>query len=332
MKQNIFEFAKAMILYLFTLVLLFLSSACSHKNFEQEIEVFPKEKLLSAHKIWMDDVLSPDFMLLKDSNLLISNASNEHMLYQYNVPSFDLIEKSGYKGLGKNEFQIFPMFCHSMSDDVYIWGYTPYTIKKFTFENDRKLTFSGKNYKLKHYDSFNQMHIVKDSFLIYNAIPSELAIKKINLITNQECGRIAFKTDRHGNSFFYQNRGIVAANDSIIIYAYLYKKQIDLYRVDDLTLYKRLVGEGKARIVIGDFDNNTNYYVALIAGKQYFYALCEGENNQVSRLEVFDYEGHSIIEYAFDIVPYLFEIDEEKGILYGYNSDYEDYFLKYDLH
>lgn len=41
--------------------------------------------------------------------------------------------------------------------------------------------------------------------------------------------------------------------------------------------------------------------------------------------------GHSVAKYEFDITPELFDVDEQNGILYGYNSNLEDYLLRYSL-
>ena len=49
-------------------------------------------------------------------------------------------------------------------------------------------------------------------------------------------------------------------------------------------------------------------------------------------IEVFDYSGHSVAKYELDVLLYAFDVDEENGIIYGYNSDvFEDGFLKYTI-
>lgn len=70
------------------------------------------------------------------------------------------------------------------------------------------------------------MHIVEDSLLIYSAIPGEFILKKVNLKSREELGRIILETEEHGEPFFYKNRGIMAANDSLIVYAYTYKNKL----------------------------------------------------------------------------------------------------------
>ena len=164
---------------------------------------------------------------------------------------------------------------------------------------------------------------------IYNET-DKLAIKKINLNTRQEAGQILFEPDDHPEKYYYENNGIMIANDSLIIYAYVYKKQIDFYSVDSMKLCKRLVGDNIIpRIVIGDIENSLVYYDELVAGKRYFYARGQGKKKECI-IEVFDYSGHSIAKYILDIMPGAFDVDEENRIIYGYNSEFfEDGFLKF---
>lgn len=127
----------------------------------------------------------------------------------------------------------------------------------------------------------NDRHIVRDSLSIYNET-DKLAIKKINLNIRQEVGQILLEPDDHPEKYYYKNSGIMIANDSLIIYAYKYKKQIDFYSVDSMKLCKRLVGDDiTPRIVIGDFENSVVYYNELVAGKRYFYARGEGKKKNV---------------------------------------------------
>lgn len=314
----------------YVLVLFFLFSCSSDDLKLVKMESFPVDKLLVAEKIPLVKVMSPGYMLAKKDFLFVSGEKGDTLLYQYLKPTLKYNQGFGIKGQGENDFQLFPMFLRNQSSDLYIWGYTPLTIKRFGIKDNGDLVLKRK-YKLETYESFNQMHVIKDSILIYSAIPNEFAIKKNDLNTGKLLDKISIKTDDHRESFFYSNRGYVAANDSVIVYAYVYKKQIDIYSVDDLSLYKSLRGDYKPQhIIIGDFENNINYYLYIVAGEKYFYALCKDEEGIV-RLEVFDYDGHSVMRYNFDIVPDLFEVDESKGYIYGYNYRLEDYLLKYNL-
>lgn len=317
------------IIWLFFIFFLFSSCTLNNRK-EIKMGLFPIDKQLVAERIPVKEVLSPGYLMLKGDCLFVTGEKGDTMLYQYRVPPFDCKYKWGEKGQGEDDFQLFPMFAKSQSDDVYIWGYTPTVIKRFLLERDGRLIFKNK-YVLATYESFNQMHIVRDSILIYSAIPSEFAIKKVCLHTGKLLDKISIKTEDHHESFFYSNRGYVAANNSFIVYPYVYKKQIDIYNVESLTLYKSIIGDYQPqKIRIGDFENNKIYYLNVVAGKNCFYALCKGEDEKVF-LEVFDYEGDSKARYSFDIVPYQFEVDEERGYIYGYNDKLEDYFLRFRL-
>lgn len=312
------------------LLFVVMCTACGRNSPSFKMEDFPLEKSLKGEPVLMQNIINPGFMMIKNKSLFVSSINSDSMLYQYSIPEFGSLFKGGLKGQGDNEFQLFPMFCRTMSNYVYVWGYNPFTIKSFIIDDKQSLSFSHK-YVLPVYESFNQMHIIKDSILVYSAIPDEFAIKKIDLKTKKELGKIAIQVDEHNESFFYKNKGIIAVNDSFIVYGYTYKKQIDIYNVSNLQLVKSIVGsDDEPDIRIGDFENNVNYYINLVAGKKFFYALCQGDEKECW-LEKFDYDGHSISRYKFDIVPYLFDIDEMNNCIYGYNYQHEDYFYKYVL-
>lgn len=312
-------------------VSLFFVTSCMPDNLKRvEMESFPVCKKLIAERIPLEQVLSPGYLLNKHDVLFATGEKGDTLLYRYQLPDLSYIDRFGIKGQGEDDFQLFPMFAKSQSEDVYIWGYTPLTIKRFSLDNDGRLVLKRK-YQLASYESFNEMHVAMDSILIYSAIPSEFAIKKVDLNTGALLGKIPIETDRHKDSFFYSNRGYVAANDSFVVYTYVYKKQIDIYSIADLSLSKSLAGiYQEQKIDVGNFESNINYYLDVVAGKDYFYALCKGVADDVS-LEVFDYAGHSIACYAFDIFPHLFAVDEENGCIYGYNYELEDCFLRYCL-
>lgn len=319
---------KILIISLATFLLML--SACSTNTTEKHITPFIKNKKLTAEKYFIHEVTNPAFMMVKNKSLFVTNTRSDSLLYQYSIPDLNLLRICGVKGQAPGEFQLFPMFCRSQSDLMYIWGYTPFNIRSFAFGKEQQPALK-ENYHLKNYESFNQMHIIKDSILIYSAIPDEFAIKKINLRSQQEIGKVSIQPDDHQESYFYKNKGILSANDSFIVYAYSFKKQIDIYSVDKLELLLRLTDQNApVNIQIGDFQNTTYYYMNIVAGNEYFYALCKGNNNDYY-MEVFDYKGNSVVRYQFDIVPYLFDIDETNHCIYGFNNEHEDYFLKYSF-
>lgn len=317
--------------FTFTLFTFLILLSCS-KNKDYAIS-FANGKTLVSDTIPLKEIIHPAFMSIKNKNLIITSNKSDTMLFFYSLPIVEFIRKKGIKGNGPDDM-LFPMFCETTSDDLYLWGYANLLkIKRFSIDTLANSQFKN-DYFLDKYESFNQMHVVNDSLLIYSTIPSEFSIKKYDLINGVFLDEIKIETEDHNETFFYSNRGYMAANSAGIIYAYAFKKQIDIFNVDDLQKRNTLTGKYSYRQpIIGKFEANTYYNLGVFAGKKYFYALCQDENTSKNgkSIEVFDYSGRPVIKYFFDRDPDAFIVDEENGIIYGYSYDFEGYILKYDL-
>ena len=203
-------------LTLLTIILAEISLLVSCKDtILYQRKYFNNTQYLIAEKIEVNEIFKPSFILLKNNTLIFSAYRSPEMLYFYSLPDLKHLYSIGQKGNGPEDFFLFPMFCKSFADDVYIRGYKPTQIKQFSITQSGELIFK-KDIDLAYYESFNQMHLIRDSLLIYSAIPSEFSIKKYNIHTNTIKGEINIKKDDHAESFFYSNRGNVAANDSLI--------------------------------------------------------------------------------------------------------------------
>lgn len=323
----------------FTIIIIcicFLYS-CSQKNEYKKVDpFFTAKKELVSFKYFSEEIFHPDYITSIENILVISSSKSDSMLLYYNLPNMTLIEKSGSRGNAVDEFQAFPMFCHSqMNNSLYIWGYTPITIKRFILDNEKSLIQTN-TYNV-NYEPFNYMHIIKDSILVYY-LPDNLEIKLISLNNNELLDQISLKKDSHNESFFYSNRGMIIANDSTIVHSYFFKKRIDIYDIETLKL-KTVIGNSnnKVNIIEKDFSKVKYHYVNLVAGEKYFYALYSGQNNQENptgannKIEVYDYDGNPIIEYRFDIPPLLYTVDEKNQMIYGFNNYFEDYLLSYKM-
>jgi hypothetical protein len=310
----------------------FLFLASCDKGKEPDFRI---EKKLVAEKVSIKEVFSPEFMTKTDDFLLISSSMNDTMLFTYATPSLEHKSHNGIKGGGPDDFSPFPGFCESnQNSNVYIWGYTPHTIRKFSLDNEGQLVFE-KEFLLKKNEEFNNMYIINDSLFLYYLM-EELCIKKYDLIGEHPIDEIKMKKEDHRESWFFSNRGNFIVNDSTIVFAYLFKKQIDIYDLNTMKLQTVITDNKKyPKPIVGDFKNTMLHYINIVAGKDFFYAVYHGvfeySDAETDVIEVYDYEGNAIKKYTFDIFPQLFEVDESKGYIYGYNRRYEDYLLKYPL-
>ena len=312
---------------------LFLSS-CS--NFERKTSEFWDIIHLKAEMVAVNEIFSPDFMTLKGNNLVISSSrSSPTMLFTYSVPSLVFKSDFGTKGQGPGEIKSFPMFCESPGSlDLYVWGYSPVTMKKILILENGEIKYK-EDITLQRYEAFNNMTIVGDSTFVF-FLPDDLTIKKYDLLNKNE-STITLSKDDHRESYFYSNRGYITANESTLVYSYLFKKQIDIYDLSTLKLKTRISDNKEyPKPVPGDFSSVTYHYVGLYAGEKYFYALYNGVKRETGQkrslfLEVYDYNGNPIIKYSFDVPPVLFVVDEINNKIYGFNEDCEDNLLRYDM-
>lgn len=313
--------------YIVSLIFAILASC----NSRDEI-VFHRVENIIVDTIPIQQIFAPTFITLTNDILTVTSYSTSPMLHFYKLPSLSYIYSTGKKGQGPGEIQQFPMICQSVSsDNLYIWGYTAREIREFAFKNDSISLV--KIYDLDKYETFNQLHVLQDSLFIYSAIPSDFSIKKYDLKANCEVEKIVLKT-KGDQPFYSPNYGFVAANDSCIVYAYNYKKQIDIYDVNTLKLTKRIIDRyNYTTPALDDNNNNVMHYISVVAGEKYFYALYRGrseinstENSDI--MEVYDYNGNPVSKYTFTICPQIFIVDEVGHFLYGFSYHYQDYLLK----
>ncbi|MDR0427812.1 MAG: TolB-like 6-bladed beta-propeller domain-containing protein [Dysgonamonadaceae bacterium] len=320
-------------LFLLTVVVSFLLSSCS--SFDKKRSEFGEIKHLKSEMVDLREIISPDFMTLKGNCLVISSSKSNPTVFVYSTPSLEFMSNFGTKGGGPGEIKLFPMFCESPgSANLYVWGYSPITIKKISISESGEVEYN-EDITLKGYEAFNNMAIIRDSIFVFY-LPDNLTVKKYDLVNKNESS-IILPNDNHRESYFYSNRGYIATSGSTLVYSYLFKRQIDIYDLSTLKLKTRISdGEKYPKPAPGDFSSLIYHYIGLYAGEKYFYALYDGEDRKTvlkpsAFLEVYDYDGNPIIKYSFDILPYLFVVDEDNGKIYGFNNEYEDNLLRYDL-
>ena len=321
--------------YFFTILSCILSS-CTN----QDVAFFSgKVDSLLVDTIPIQHLFSPAFMAVVDDIFVVTSNGTDisgNMLHFYKLPDMEYLFSTSGKGRGPNEFVSFPMIAQSSkANRLYLWGYTPYTIKEWVIKDDSLSLVH--TYETNKYENFNQLHIVQDSLFIYSAIPGDFSIKKYNLERKKETGKISFKIDEHRQPFYSSNYGLVAANESVILYAYWYKRQIDIFDIKTMRLIKRISGKyDKQQIDLDHFNSNVQYYVNIFSGEKFFYVIFRGRSHKDRTinsdiLEIYDYEGSQIANISFNISPHYFAIDEANSMMYGFSLNFEDYLLKCSL-
>ena len=320
-------------LYIF-IIAICLGSCTSHTTIQ-----FPQNKLLHAEKVPINEIFDGHFLTVNENNLFIQSYRTDSMLFIYSVPNLKFIKATGKKGRGPGEFNMLK-FVGARNNYIYLSGYSnPFLINKYKIDSLGNPflinTFTCQNSK---HTIFNQMQIIQDSILLYNNCAYGLGIVKYDLRTNKELNDIPFKEDNKHIPTCNSNWGTMTANDSVIVYVYSNKRQIDLYDVNTLALKKRIIGNYKY-VKPSNPMTDIYYYVNVIGTDKYFYAMYCGLPYQESKentntLEVYDYEGNPIIKYSFDFSPSTeFCVDEKNGMIYSYKSQNgnQDFLLRYKM-
>ena len=299
--------------------------------------VFEKEQRLEAEAIPVNQLLAPDFMVEKNGFLFVASSKADTMIQIYALPSLSYAGGMGRKGRGPDEFYAFPMFCSADSKEyIYIWGTTPNIIKKGRVTGSGSVEYV-KDLVVKSVDNLNNMHIMQDSILTY-FLPTSLTVKQYDLVNNQEKICLQLPAENHREPSYYANRGTLAGNDSLMLYVYLFKKQIDMYDVKTGGLIWRISDNKHYAVpeVGADFADWKFQYTNVVMGEKFFYAVSPRSvtskiAEQGLSVEVFDYNGGPVIRYSFDISPTCMVVDERNGYIYGYNYQYPESLLRYKL-
>jgi len=130
---------------IFCSLLLFINS-CRNDDISS-----PEKKELKSEKEILKEIISPDFLTRIDNKLIISSSQSDHMLYIYSLPDLKYLHSTGTKGRGPDEIPLFPMFCESLNQTLYVWGYGPKTIRKFDINQNGELKLND-TIKLPRYE------------------------------------------------------------------------------------------------------------------------------------------------------------------------------------
>jgi hypothetical protein len=285
----------------------------------------------------MNAILYPARMQVGGGNLYVSCFNCDTMVYVFSLPGLQLVQSVGIKGQGPDDF-MFPVFCGAAEREVTLWGFADLR-RVATYHagpegiGDRKAEF-----RLKENDAYNNSHLVKDSFFVYNLMPQEMGIGRIDLYNDMAIVKKTYPMDQDpAYSFYNSTMGTVAASDAGIAYLYEYRNEIDFY--DTSLNMKSAKSSDKNRFHVDkqNREDNILYYLSAFAGERYLYALNYGDRQKsaarpsASLLEVYDWEGNRVGQFRLNPPLDLFVVDESSRTLYGYNAQLPDSFYKYSL-
>lgn len=334
MKKKMFYF------FIVSLIILLNSIACNHPVKELK---FGQERTLHAQEYTIPELIIPHFITLQKDYLVFlqANPVKDHKIFAFfNLPDMRMAFEYGTIGRGKEEFLI-PMFCGSSSDSLlYVWGKPDLKkITKYEIDTSGKKISPLKEISLKKYETFNQMYVIGDSVVIYNAMPMELAIKRINVADNTT-QRVDFKT-LGTNSTYEPNSVIISSNNNYIAACYRFQKKLTIYNTNlkVISEIKWKKDDNLRKMIERDFESLVFHYVNIYCTDKYIYALYRGKTSKEYEdkgytgdiMEVFDFKGAPVARYSFEKSPVLFVVDKNNQKIYGYNSMSENKILVYDL-
>ena len=296
---------------------------------------FPQEKRIQAVKCPVGDVMDPSYMIQKGDYLLDRSGQPKKQLFVFTVPDLRFVCATGNQGRGPEEFSTFPTLVELRTDTFYVFGYAHRHLKSLAVDSAARVHLT-ECYEIPLHEVFNHMHLIDDSVLLYETVMlPQYAVHKYDLKNRKSIDELKIERETPESELtFDTSRGYMAANDSVMIYVYLYKNQIDIYDVKDFRLKRRIVGVYKPQKPA--FRNKELYYLGVIPGDKYFYALFKGARtekgeNRSNTIEVYDYDGNPVALYRFDIPPLYFYPDEKNNCIYATHPSCMDTLLRYDL-
>ncbi|MCL2738334.1 MAG: TolB-like 6-bladed beta-propeller domain-containing protein, partial [Bacteroidales bacterium] len=309
------------------------------KDFLFEVELQPEHRFPLVEAFFpIRMYIHNDYLILYQSNT--SNYQPDVFFAAYSLSDYSYKGSFGHKGRGPGEW-IFPMFIRSTSNSPYLYltdlsfRETTALIHKMILDSTMRLK-AVDTFRIDKggYHSMNNMVISKDSLLVYDEFASAPVLKIHRL--GRDVPAISWKYGNYeGDSRAYlqqsqfdENRGMLAANDSRIVFLYTFQDRIDI--MDWNFKPQRRLNFQKTKPVISKDNRMDNvwYYSNAFLGQHflytYYYGVRFGEymtrNDMV--MEVFDLNGAPVCRYTFSRpMPAIFTVDERNFTLYGYRGD-----------
>ena len=300
---------------------------------------FPIERYIEYSTYDTYGIFDPIEVVLSNKYLILKGMKSDPIFQQYELPNMHYVKSFGNRGRGPNEFSSPPMMyslrgqekiyiSHSCSEGE---SFTGYLISENgdLIPQDTLIATNGNGL-------YNNYHIINDSLLVYNLLPNEFGIEKINLSTNSFPTKIQFTKNKHykGEDFFHPDFGTLSVNNQYIVYVYMFRKQIDIYNLDDLTLKVRLLAK-RHRQTITTSEQSKRYYYDVYVTENFIYAVYIDPDTDDKKnkyfVEVFDFNGTPVKRYNIGTSLWgMFAVSSDDSTMYSYNWELEK-ILKFDL-
>ena len=326
-----------------------IANACNqveskHFLFETELTTYQR---FPIHK-----ALSPDGLHTYKDYLIISQVNNsgssvDFFFEAYIHSDFTYAGSFGRRGRGPNEWiNLDVVGATSNPPYFYFWDVSSRSptavIHKMIIDSTIHLMEVDTFHVQKGLCFMNHPVIKNDSLLVFDEYSPEPALRVHHLNHKKPVLTWTWGSLPIAVRAYDENYGRLLANESCIMFVYLYKNMID-FMDWDLKLVKRLNYQNGKPVIVYDSSDNVEYYRNSYLGEHFLYCFFLGmstnerkaTSNLSLALEVYDMNGTPVYRYTFsDPSPHdRFTVDESTFTLYGYRGDYgmEDFIYVYQL-
>ena len=168
--------------------------------------------------------MDPNYMIQKGDYLLVQSGQPQKQLFVFTVPDLNFVCATGNKGKEPDEIPFPPMLVESRTDTLYVFGYAYRHLKSLKVDSAARVHLTER-YEIPLYEVFNYMHLIDDSVLLYETVMlPQYAVYKYDLKNRKSIDELKIERETPESELtFDTSRGYMAANDSVMIYVYLYK-------------------------------------------------------------------------------------------------------------
>ncbi len=327
----------------FLLATLILSS-CHSPSSEIIITEFPEKVKLSAKTIKTKPIiLAPKEMFIINDRLWIFQNQKDTIFDVFHLPDGEYLYSTGTKGKGPNEF-ISPRFIQKMNNGFSILDNTEVRITEIADNGLLKTIESYRPFNIFPINGFVRLNDSLVCAFAYCAtgMKGKYEYRMANRFTEKEKVFSLYPNltskEYEGDQRCQIYYKYLASNPqtSQIAAFYTYFKYIRFYNYDgslekeihvNITPYESVNIENQ--------EERMMYYVKVVSTERFIYALClntQGDDDiSMLEIQVWDWNGTPIIQYALDRTFDTYTISEENKKLYTAFEENEDEIYMYDL-